>query len=103
MGSYHRIYPPQTQKLESGHFSFFRNGQPDRSCHHENLTFNQNMCSQISQILNNMHVVDGIFSENSLKHLFHFQNDKSGRSVPTFGNYPSSSTLGVKKLIYCSL
>lgn len=82
------IYPPQTQKLESEHFSFFRNGQPDRSCHHENLTFNQNCVARSAKSWKIGIGLMGFLSENSLKHLFHFQNDKSGRSVLTFGNYP---------------
>ena len=77
-----------TYPTDAGLFPFVRNGRPDHSHHYENLTFNQNCVARSVKSWTICIGLMGFLSENSLKHLFHFQNYKSSQSVLTFGNYP---------------
>ena len=61
-----------------GQFPFVRTDRPDHSRHDENFTLNQNLSSQIRQILNSMHKGDGFYAETFRKSLFHLLTDWSG-------------------------
>ena len=50
-------------------FSIYQNCRPDHSCRNKNFTFNQNLFSQISQILNSC-LKDMVFQQNVLEQVY---------------------------------
>ena len=61
--------------------SFVRTDRLDHSRHNENFTLNQNLSSQIRQILKGMLEVYGFSARTLRKSLFHLLTDWSGKGL----------------------
>ena len=79
------------RETNSALLTFIRAGWPDQFSRKENSTIDQELFRQISLFVNGifMHGCDEFSVKNFQKKLaFHFQNDRSGRPVLTFGKRP---------------